>query len=197
MENPIHNSFHYLFRSPLGAAKTEQSVTFRMRCGWNVMGVTLRIQSEDGMITEHMCYQFEGMWECELKMPPVPQVLWYDFYLRFVDGGTSYYIPQQGKRGGVGRLSPKARAALPIKACSMLARSWQAPPLIFSTTRSRFPGLRRNWMNAWDTSRLSPPFLRMSNPRLSVRRCKLWNLWIITFILFLLNVLAAICTWLR
>lgn len=95
----LHNSALAVYRSPLGALKTNESALLRVRCD-GVSGVRIRIFINDVGTDYDMIYA-DSFWCYRFTPPASPCVVWY-YFIVDSDEGVRYYGPPSGKSQGLG-----------------------------------------------------------------------------------------------
>jgi len=95
----LHNSALAVYRKPLGAVRTDETVLLRIRAE-GVSGVRIRVFVDDVGTDYDMIYA-DGFWCHRLTLPEEPKVIWY-YFLAESDEGTVFYGPPAGKNQGEG-----------------------------------------------------------------------------------------------
>lgn len=95
----MHNSAQVLYRSPLGALQTGDTLLLRLQAE-DASAVTLRLFVDSAGEDHPMALQ-SGLWSVRLTLPGEPGVLWYYFILD-TSQGRRYYGPLSGRTQGEG-----------------------------------------------------------------------------------------------
>ena len=115
----LHHSHQQYYRSPFGAAAVLRTVRIRLRIEASILPkrVALRLWKEkDGEQEIAMMSRTEahgGVYEATVKMPSVPQLVWYYFIIE-TDKGICYYGNNADGLGGEGALYDKEPPAYQI-----------------------------------------------------------------------------------
>ena len=115
----LHHSHQQYYRSPFGAAAVLRTVRIRLRVEASTLPkrVVLRLWKEkDGEQNIEMMARTEArgaVYEASVKMPSVPQLVWYYFVIE-TGKGVCYYGNKADGLGGEGHLSDKEPPAYQI-----------------------------------------------------------------------------------
>ena len=106
----FHDSRDPVYRAPQGAVSCGSTLRLRVRAE-DLHRVSLRLWWQDSESLLPMKPAHAGLYECELKLPAEPGLLWYFFVAEGYDGKTWYFgNAADGLGGHVG----KRRTAVPL-----------------------------------------------------------------------------------
>lgn len=104
--NMYHDSRNPEYRWPQGAAPCGQTLTLRVRAE-AMYRVCLRLWWQETESVLPMRPTHSGIYECTLKLPEQPGLLWYYFIADGADGRTRFFGNAADGLGGVGMMTDK------------------------------------------------------------------------------------------
>ena len=102
-----HDSRDPLYRDPQGAAPCGQTVRLRVKAE-ELHGVCLRLWWQEAESVLPMCPIHGGLYECQLKLPNTPGLLWYYFIAQDNRGRTRFLGNAADGLGGAGQVREEA-----------------------------------------------------------------------------------------
>ena len=165
-----HNSHKNIYREPFGACKTGTSVRLRLFCDTDVFPERVMCVVNDTPV-EMVCTENGNLYECTVKAPETPSLLFYYFLVK-TDATTVYYGNNSSSLGGMGKeylTIPENRFQITVYNENFKTPDWMKNAVVYQIFPDRFcrgkdtpfHGIRRSWGEEpfWKTEQFGEEYL--------------------------------------